>query len=271
MKVPIIIAARSSRLIPRPLRSGVHGRRQSGRPRTGTPSDLGPTKYDQGDTPIRPSSDLRASLRTQDHDGHRTTPREEHHDAPHLLEIRGAAAGGARELAAGGSNPTQEPGKTAFKAEELEQLVAPIALYPDSLVAQEWGLPTARARHDEERRGACLPDHAGTSRAPRAAPGVHAAVRARADADHPACLPSQGAAGEVVQAHMGRGLQEDGAAGTPLPRPSTQRRPQFGARRRVTAVAMKLVGHKTESVYPALRDRGGERSARSGREAECTW
>src|SRR5436190_17350898 len=113
----------------------------------------------------------------------------------------------------------------------------------------ERGLRTARARHDEERRGACLPDHAGTSRAPRAAPGVHAAVRARADADHPACLPSQGAAGEVVQAHMGRGLQEDGAAGTPLPRPSTQRRPQFGARRRVTAVAMKLVGHKTESVY----------------------
>ena len=39
-------------------------------------------------------------------------------------------------MAAGGSNPTQEPGKTAFKAEELEQLVAPIALYPDSLVAQ---------------------------------------------------------------------------------------------------------------------------------------
>jgi len=31
---------------------------------------------------------------------------------------------------------TQEPGKTAFKAEELEQLVAPIALYPDALVAQ---------------------------------------------------------------------------------------------------------------------------------------
>ena len=35
------------------------------------------------------------------------------------------------------------------------------------------------------------------------------------------------------------------------------------------SVAMKLVGHKTESVY--RRDRGGERSARSGREAECTW
>ena len=31
---------------------------------------------------------------------------------------------------------TQEPGQTAFKVEELEQLVAPIALYPDALVAQ---------------------------------------------------------------------------------------------------------------------------------------
>ena len=31
---------------------------------------------------------------------------------------------------------TQETGPAAFKVEELEQLVAPIALYPDPLVAQ---------------------------------------------------------------------------------------------------------------------------------------
>ena len=31
---------------------------------------------------------------------------------------------------------TQEPGPAAFRVEELEQLVASIALYPDPLVAQ---------------------------------------------------------------------------------------------------------------------------------------
>ena len=50
-----------------------------------------------------------------------------------------AAIAGAPAIVAAQSPPqsgTPEQGAPAFKPEELEQIVAPIALYPDALLAQ---------------------------------------------------------------------------------------------------------------------------------------
>ena len=45
----------------------------------------------------------------------------------------------------------QEP--STFKSEEIEQLVAPIALYPDSLIAQILICPPIRWRSSRRRAG----------------------------------------------------------------------------------------------------------------------